>query len=213
MPSEYISNVLKLECCCLMGANVAKFVAREEVCDSTIGYADKSQCEELKQLFECDYFHPDIVPYNKGIELCGGLKNIISLGVGLIEGLELGSNTKAMVFRQGLKEIKELSGLLDADMMILESCCIGDLFTSCLSGRNYECGVKMGLKKLNYLEIEKLMNGQKLQGPDSAKHLHNWLIATNTDLSKFPIFTAIYEICFNSKPSEHIVDTLKALKK
>lgn len=212
LPSEYISKVLKIDCCCLMGANIAKDVAKEEICDCTIGYANKAQYDELEMLFDNDYFRPKIIPYNKGMEICGGLKNIISIGFGIVEGIEYGSNTKAMVFRQGLIEMERFCSLIGAKFMVLESCCVGDLFTSCMSGRNVQCGILMSKDRCKYQDVERTMRGQKLQGPETSKVIHEWLVANNHDTSKFPVMEAIYRICHDGEDGFYLVSILKKCK-
>lgn len=210
MPSEYISRVLRIECCCLMGANIAGEVALEKLCECTIGFTQKSQIKYLKKMFNNDYFRTKILPFNKGMEVCGGLKNIISLAFGITRGMEWGSNAEAIVFRKGLVEIKKFCKLIGASFLGLESCCVGDLLTSCISGRNYKCGVELGSCKTMICDIEQKMSGQKLQGPDTAKTVYEWLSLQNIKSQKFPLLSSIYKICFLNGNCEDLKEALKS---
>lgn len=209
MPSEYISRILGIECCSLMGANIAHEVAQEMLSGCTVGYTKKEQAEVLEMMFENDYFRPRIIPYDRGIEICGGVKNIISLGFGLVDGMDCGSNTKAMVFLQGLIEIERLCSLIGAKFLALESCCVGDLLASSLSGRNFSCGHRMARECCTAEHVEKCMSGQKLQGPETAKSVHEWLQANKHDLSRFPLIEAVYRICYEGESAQHILHVLK----
>ncbi|ELA40993.1 glycerol-3-phosphate dehydrogenase (NAD(+)) [Vittaforma corneae ATCC 50505] len=208
-PSEYIESILKIECASLCGANIAIEVATEQLSECTVGYTDKDQINCLEWMFDNDYFRPRIIPHDIGIEICAALKNIVSLGFGIIEGMEWGSNTKAMLFRKGLVEMERFCKLMKGKFLVLESCCIGDLLTSCLNGRNFRCGMQMAKDRCKSAEIEKKMGGQKLEGPETVMMINSWLEANNMEIRNFPVFQAIHRICFLGEAPEFLHSVLK----
>lgn len=209
MPSTYIKRVLGIECCCLMGANLACEVAQKKLAECVLGFTKVEQVELLEKMFKNSYFRAKALPYNEGMEVCGGLKNIIALGYGIVKGNEWGSNAESIVFRKGLVEIKNFCELIKADFMVLETFCIGDLLTSCTAGRNFKCGIELGKCKNLVCEIENRMKGQKLQGPDTAKSVCEWLDLVGAKKENFKLFYTIYKICFQGEPASILKSVLE----
>ena len=152
-----------------MGANVAKDMAFDDLCETTIGYSDQTNGDLWKQAFNCDSFQVGLVEDTVGVELCGALKNIVAIGAGFCDGLGYGGNSKAAIIRIGLKEMVKFcktfySGIQDDTF--LESCGVADLITTCYGGRNRLCAEAFaaagGSKTLEEIEAE-LLAGQKLQ--------------------------------------------------
>ena len=61
------------------------------------------------------YFRPYTNDDVVGVELCGAVKNVIALAVGISQGRGLGYNTMATVITRGLVEITRLGLALGAD--------------------------------------------------------------------------------------------------
>ena len=157
----------------LMGANVANEVARDDFCESTVGYKNKENGACWQRLFDCPTFRIGSINDVAGVEICGALKNVVALGAGFCDGLGMGGNTKAAIIRIGLKETIKFAKMFFSgvqDDTFFESCGLADLVTTCFGGRNRKCAEAFAKKEGTWDEIEtELLNGQKLQGTICAK--------------------------------------------
>ncbi|TKS70691.1 Glycerol-3-phosphate dehydrogenase [NAD(+)], cytoplasmic [Collichthys lucidus] len=212
--SEVIRGKLGITTTVLMGANIANEVADEKFCETTIGCKDKTHGAMLKDLMQTANFRVTVVEESDVVEICGALKNIVAVGAGFCDGLGFGDNTKAAVIRLGLMEMIAFAKIFCTNCPVspvtfLESCGIADLITTCYGGRNRKIGeafAKTG-KTIEQLENE-LLNGQKLQGPATANEVHQVLKQKNM-VEKFPLFTAVYQICFNGHPVAEFIKCLQ----
>jgi len=204
-----ISNVIReglgIDVSVLMGANVANDVAKDEFCESTIGYGIRANGVLFQQLFHRSSFQVNIIEDVAGVELCGALKNVVAVGAGFCDGLDLGSNTKAAIMRIGLSEMKIFCDKLYSGVKpdtFFESCGMADLITTCYGGRNRKCAEAFarsnGERSWEMIE-EELLGGQKLQGTLTANEVHKVLLRKGL-LQEFPLFTKIYAISFEGAP-------------
>ena len=70
---------------------------------------------EIKRVVHAPLFQASTCSNVAAVEICGALKNVVALGAGFCDGLDMGSSTKAAVLRQGLVEIGQFCRLFDAD--------------------------------------------------------------------------------------------------
>lgn len=205
--SSQIQELLKIECSVLMGANLAIEVAKDCFCETTIGCENVQSGKILRQLFQNENFRVRVVPDRTTVEICGSLKNIVACAAGFADGLKWGDNTKSAIIRIGLMEIMRFCRLYFNGAQVttfFESCGIADLITTCFGGRNRRVSEQFVLnpdKSLEELESE-LLEGQKLQGPQTAHEVYELLLSKG-DLDKFPLFVATHKILQRqAKPTE-----------
>ncbi|XP_067686638.1 glycerol-3-phosphate dehydrogenase [NAD(+)], cytoplasmic-like [Haliotis asinina] len=196
--SNIIAQELGTECAVLMGANLAKEVAEEEFCETTIGSKTDSTGQLFKDLVEAPYFRVAVVKDADTVEMCGALKNVVAIGAGIVDGIKQGDNTKAAVIRLGLMEMIKFGEEFfpgSNRSTFFESCGIADLVATCHGGRNRMLGeaVVQSDKSIKVLEKE-ILKGQSFQGPLVAREVYAMLEEKGL-CDKFPMFVAVHKIC------------------
>jgi len=209
--STIINKTLNIDVSVLMGANIANDVANEQFCETTIGACNEESGRYFYELFSTRYFRVTVVNDCVGVELCGALKNIVAFTVGICQGLDYGFSTKAAVIRLGMLEIMKFARMFYKDTetsTFQESCGVADMIATCFGGRGQEmveAMVRTG-KSVDVLE-EEMLGGQKLQGKECVKDLYDFLKKKNAE-KEFPVFTTVYQICFEGLPFHQFIDQL-----
>ena len=131
----------------LSGPTHAEEVARDLPTTIVAAHEDISIAERVQKVFTNPVMRVYTNTNVKGVELCGALKNIIALTVGISAGLGYGDNTKAALITRGLAEIERLGvqmGCLPETFSGLAG--MGDLIVTATSkySRNNRCGYLIG---------------------------------------------------------------------
>lgn len=210
--SELIAEDMAIPVSVLMGANLANEVADEKLCETTIGAKDETVGNDFKSLFQTDNFRVTVVPDIQIVEICGALKNIVACAAGFCDGLKYGDNTKAATIRLGLKEMMKYGDTFypgGSPSTYFESCGVADLITTCYGGRNRKVSEAFITRKTSIADLEKeMLNGQKLQGPETALEVNYMLKARGLE-NEFPLFTIVHKICTGEMPPERLLDALR----
>ncbi|NLK75940.1 MAG: NAD(P)H-dependent glycerol-3-phosphate dehydrogenase [Clostridiales bacterium] len=191
----------------LSGPSHAEEVSRGIPTTIVVGATTKETAKFIQDVFMNDVFRvytsPDIV----GIELGGSIKNVIALAAGIVDGLNLGDNTKAALMTRGIAEITRLGIKMGAKMETFSGLSgIGDLFVTCTSkhSRNRNAGYLIG-QGYSLEETIKKVN-QVVEGVNCAKAAFE--LSKKYDV-EMPIVEKINEVLFEGKaPIDAVNDLL-----
>jgi glycerol-3-phosphate dehydrogenase (NAD(P)+) len=131
----------------LSGPTFADGVARGDPSAAVIASADGGLARDLQAEFSSPtlrlYSSDDLV----GVELAGGLKNVVAIAAGIVTGLGFGANTLAALVTRGLAEIGRIvRGMGGQARTIAGLAGIGDLLLTCTGNesRNRRVGLEIG---------------------------------------------------------------------
>jgi len=173
---------------------------------------DEEVGQDFKLLFQTDNFRVTVVKDTNIVEICGALKNIVACAAGFCDGLKMGDNTKAAIIRLGLKEMIKYGDAFypgGDHATYFESCGVADLITTCYGGRNRKVSEAFVVRKKSVAELEtEMLNGQKLQGPETAAEV-NYMLASKGLEAEFPLFTAVHKVCIGELEPEKLIEAIK----
>ena len=132
--------------CAMSGPNLSGEVARGMLASAVIASRNARAAEKAQTIVNSPVFrvytNEDII----GVELCGALKNIIALGAGICDGMNLGDNAKAAFIARGLAEVARLGVAAGANLATFSGLAgVGDLIATCSSrlSRNHYVGSRL----------------------------------------------------------------------
>jgi|SaaInlLV_10m_DNA_2_1039722.scaffolds.fasta_scaffold00006_86 glycerol-3-phosphate dehydrogenase (NAD(P)+) len=208
LPANIIDDVFGFEVkkVILSGPNLAHELAQKYKSATVVASKSKELAHMVCDIVSNSYFKPYISDDIVGAQVGGALKNVIAIAMGMAIGSEFKENTKAFLFSQGLNEIGFIAKKLGGKR---ETVCglsgLGDLTLSSLScaARNCSIGIKIG-SGTDLGEIRKKMlvlpeGINTVQSINSLIKKHDW------DL---PLCKGIYEILFDGKTLEQVVDEI-----
>ena len=131
----------------LAGPSFAADVANKQVTGVSIAATDLALTHDLKAMLNNEYFTTFINDDMFGTQVGEVIKNVITLGVGMLEGAGYTDNTKAFLVTHGLHEIALIAKIIGGKPETLYGLSgIGDLMLTALGklSRNLAVGKRLG---------------------------------------------------------------------
>jgi glycerol-3-phosphate dehydrogenase (NAD(P)+) len=146
--SEVMRSVLKLRNDPRIAVLSGPTFAREVAAGQPTAVVISSEDEELAGIIQSAFSGPTFRLYTNsdpiGVEVGAALKNVIAIGAGICQGLQLGSNPIAALVTRGLAEISRLAVAMGGDPRTLSGLAgLGDLVLTCNGelSRNRRVGI------------------------------------------------------------------------
>jgi glycerol-3-phosphate dehydrogenase [NAD(P)+] len=142
-----------------------------------------------------------------GVEVCGSIKNVISIAAGMIEGMNYPESTKAMFITESLHDLKNLIKALSGNKKtILTFAGFGDLLMTATStkSRNFTFGKMLGENKSKE-EIEKYRKETTIEGLYTLESIYKLIKKKKVYM---PIIYLIKDIVDGKKEAKCLIDLL-----
>lgn len=196
---EIVEELLgKVRYAVLSGPSHAEEVARKVPTAVTAASEDAEAAKLVQKAFMNGYFRVYTSDDVVGAELGGSLKNILALAAGVIDGMELGDNTKAALMTRGIVEMARLGKALGGKAETFAGLSgVGDLMVTCMSrhSRNRHVGEELG-KGRSLAEIQEEMGMVVAEGVATAKSARTLAKQIGVDV---PIIEEVYLSLYEEK--------------
>lgn len=147
--SQILAQTVGKDCpvAVLSGPSHAEEVSRHMATGCVAACAEKAVAELVQGVFMNDMFRVYVNQDVVGVELCGAAKNIIAIGCGVVDGLSLGDNAKALYMTRAMAELAVLCQRAGGARSTCSGLAgMGDMIVTCLSAhsRNRQAGLLIG---------------------------------------------------------------------
>lgn len=169
--------------------------------------SDKTNiARQLQIIFNNAHFRVYTTDDIIGVEYCGAIKNVFAIICGMIDGANMGANTKNAIITRGLNEIRRVISFVGGNPKTLYGLAgIGDIMLTCnsLESRNYSYG-------FHYTKDASLSYNQNgtIEGLNTINEIYKIAKVNNLEM---PIIESLYNILFNNSTID--VESLKFMKR
>jgi len=207
--SEVLREALRLpeeRVAVISGPNLAREIAAHQPTATVVASVSEETADLVARACATSYFRPytnrDVV----GVELCGAVKNVIALAVGIAQGSGYGTNTVATVITRGLVEMTRLGLALGAQQETFSGLAgMGDLVATCVSplSRNHTLGMHLGQGKT--LEEAIVATGGTAEGVKTSASVHELAATVGVEM---PITAAVVQVLHHGLPIDQMAEML-----
>jgi glycerol-3-phosphate dehydrogenase (NAD(P)+) len=150
------------------------------------------------------YRNSDLV----GVELAGALKNVVAIAAGIVEGIGLGTNTRAALITRGMAEISRLGTALGGRAATFAGLAgMGDLILTCTGAlsRNRTVGIEIGRGR----RLDEVLRGMRMVAEGVATTRAAVALSGHHAVD-LPIARKVQEVLFEGRPPRDAVADLLA---
>lgn len=193
----------------LSGPNLAKELSQCQPAGTLVASRYREVIERAHGVLHNNYFRVygghDLI----GAEIGGTFKNIVAVAAGVVDGLKLGDNTKALLLTRGINEMARFGVAMGGQTITFAGMAgFGDLMATCASpfSRNHQVGERLarGEKLADILEAMKMV----AEGVKAAKAVRSFAQAHVLEL---PIVEAVHRVLYEDAEVGNVLQDLMAI--
>lgn len=208
LPSQIIADVLGSKLCIagVAGPSFAHDVALKSVTALSVASSCPDFVHEIQKLIENNYCRTYSCTDLIGVQCGGAFKNVLALGIGILDGAECTDNTKAFVFTHGLAEMALCAQALGGKKETLYGLSgVGDLVLTSMGhlSRNAYLGKCLGKGKSIEEVVQEL--GTVPEGVNTVQSVYQLAQRHHLDL---PVFDGIHAMVQGSKSVKEFLQGL-----
>lgn len=194
----------------LSGPNHAAEVSRKMPSATVVAGKDKPALETIRKTLGNEYFRIFLHDDPVGVEICGAVKNIAAIAIGVCDALGFGDNAKGSVITLGLTEMARIGRVYGAKRSTCYGLAgVGDLVATAFSkhSRNRFFGEQLGKGK-TVEEISTVMKGSIAEGTKAVKAVYELSAVKKLDL---PLAREIYRVIYEGKELKGAIKAIISL--
>jgi glycerol-3-phosphate dehydrogenase (NAD(P)+) len=145
--TDAINDVVHRPVAVLSGPSFAREVAEGKVTGIVIASEDESLNQQLKTLFSSENMIVETSTDPRGVQLAAAFKNIIAIGVGMVNGMGEENNAEALMITKGFRDLVTFGIALGGKEETLYGLAgLGDVILTCMrsQSRNRTFGELLG---------------------------------------------------------------------
>ncbi len=207
-PTDIIADVLgnDVSLSVLAGPSFARDVAKRKITAVTVAASDCDHARDLQKIVANEYFRPYLSTDMIGVQAGAALKNVITLGIGMLEGAGYTDNTKAFLLTRGLHEMAQLAVRLGGKQETIYGLAgVGDLALTSRGdlSKNLQVGRRFGAGESLDMILEE--TGYIPEGINTVQSVHQLVETNNLSL---PICDGIYRVIFSGVRLDDMIKEL-----
>jgi glycerol-3-phosphate dehydrogenase (NAD(P)+) len=209
LPTQIMDEVFSqsIHTAVIAGPSFARDVVRQQPTGFVIASQEPAIAKQLQMIMHSSFSFPELSRDMLGVQLCSALKNVITLGVGILHGAGYTDNTKALFITRCLHEMSLLvtaSGGLQETVYGLAG--VGDLILTAYGSlsRNGEVGRRLGAGETLASIIA--ATGYTPEGVNSAISLYKLAERVGVNM---PLCCSIYDILYNGRDVHEIIRAIR----
>lgn len=197
LPYQIVTDVLgkQIDYFTLIGPSFSGEVKKKMPTLVNLGYRNESRAQEVKKLFQTDYFRVKLSKSVRALEFSGAFKNVYAIACGIADGLGFEMNTRVKLMVLAMYELDALINKLGykIDKNGLPAT-VGDLILTCNSSesRNFSFG-KLIVKQTPQKALSII--GQTVEGYFNAESIPHFEKETGLSL---PLARFVYEVLYEN---------------